>query len=596
MANNRFKVDNGLAVSGNAEFYQRIDAHANAHFNNDLFVVSGNLVVNGTLVYANVVVGLGGIRAIADQQDVGNTTNRFNVFGYRVQVDDTLVPLANGVPMGNTTRRFEVFANTINVADAISLPGGQSINSTIYTGTASNANTVGNLAANGIVVRTGDSTAVARIITTGTAGVTITNGNGVSGNPSIDITFQSGLFSNSSGVYVNATSIAVGTLPVTRGGTGGPDRATAINNLLPAQSPSVADYVLRTNGTDVSWVQAVGPTGFTGSRGFTGSAGATGGLGFTGSQGDRGFTGSAGTNGFWGSVGFTGSKGDIGFTGSQGDRGFTGSRGIDGYWGSVGFTGSRGAVGFTGSIGDLGYTGSSGYSGSQGYTGSQGDIGYTGSASTVIGFTGSGGFTGSRGFTGSASTVIGFTGSQGDTGFTGSASTVIGFTGSASTVIGYTGSAGSAGSIGFSGSASTVRGYTGSAGANGYTGSQGATGTFSGSYTGNMAITGAITATGDITAFFSDDRLKTKFGNIESALDKLLTLSGFIFEPNELAQSLGYEKKREVGVSAQEVEAVLPEAIASAPIDSKYMAVKYERLIPLVIEAIKELNDKIKVN
>ena len=112
-----------------------------------------------------------------------------------------------------------------------------------------------------------------------------------------------------------------------------------------------------------------------------------------------------------------------------------------------------------------------------------------------------------------------------------------------------------------------------------------------------MAITGSITATGDITAFFSDDRLKTKLGNIDSALDKLLALSGFIFEPNELAQSLGYEKKREVGVSAQEVEAVLPEAIATAPIDSKYMAVKYERLIPLIIEAIKELKievDKIK--
>ena len=109
-----------------------------------------------------------------------------------------------------------------------------------------------------------------------------------------------------------------------------------------------------------------------------------------------------------------------------------------------------------------------------------------------------------------------------------------------------------------------------------------------------MAITGSITATGDITAFFSDDRLKTKFGNIESALEKVLALNGFLFEPNELAQSLGYEKKKEVGVSAQQVEAVLPEAIATAPIDSKYMAVKYERLIPLLIEAIKQLNDKVE--
>jgi hypothetical protein len=43
-----------------------------------------------------------------------------------------------------------------------------------------------------------------------------------------------------------------------------------------------------------------------------------------------------------------------------------------------------------------------------------------------------------------------------------------------------------------------------------------------------------------------------------------------------------------VGVSAQEVNAIMPEVVAPAPIDNKYMTVKYERLIPLLIEAIKE--------
>jgi hypothetical protein len=109
-----------------------------------------------------------------------------------------------------------------------------------------------------------------------------------------------------------------------------------------------------------------------------------------------------------------------------------------------------------------------------------------------------------------------------------------------------------------------------------------------------LTINGAITATGDITAFFSDDRLKTKLGNIDSALDKLLSLNGFIFEPNELAQSLGYEKKQEVGVSAQQVQRVLPEAVSPAAINPKYLTVKYEKLIPLIIEAIKEL--KIEVD
>ena len=62
----------------------------------------------------------------------------------------------------------------------------------------------------------------------------------------------------------------------------------------------------------------------------------------------------------------------------------------------------------------------------------------------------------------------------------------------------------------------------------------------------------------------------------------------------EIAQALGYEAKREVGVSAQEVQAVQPEIIAPAPIDNQYLTVRYERLIPLLIEAIKELDIKIE--
>jgi hypothetical protein len=49
----------------------------------------------------------------------------------------------------------------------------------------------------------------------------------------------------------------------------------------------------------------------------------------------------------------------------------------------------------------------------------------------------------------------------------------------------------------------------------------------------------------------------------------------------------------EVGVSAQEVQRVLPEIIAAAPIDNQYLTVKYDKLVPLLIEAIKELKQEI---
>lgn len=188
----------------------------------------------------------------------------------------------------------------------------------------------------------------------------------------------------------------------------------------------------------------------------------------------------------------------------------------------------------------------------------------------------------------------GFTGSRGATGFTGSQ----GFTGPQG-VIGYTGSKGDPGTNGTNGATGFTGsiGFTGSQGVIGYTGSQGFTGsvgTFSGSYTGNMAITGNITATGDITAYFSDDRLKTKLANLDNALGKLLSLNGFIFEPNDTALNLGVEFKKDVGISAQEVQRVQPEIVVPAPISADYLTVKYEKLIPLIIEAIKELADIVK--
>jgi hypothetical protein len=104
---------------------------------------------------------------------------------------------------------------------------------------------------------------------------------------------------------------------------------------------------------------------------------------------------------------------------------------------------------------------------------------------------------------------------------------------------------------------------------------------------------GEIRATNNVIAFYSDDRLKTRLGNIEDALAKVKTLDTFYYEANELAQSMGYEPIRDVAVSAQQVQAIMPETVAPAPIDDKYLTVRYERLVPLLIAAIKELEAKV---
>jgi len=104
--------------------------------------------------------------------------------------------------------------------------------------------------------------------------------------------------------------------------------------------------------------------------------------------------------------------------------------------------------------------------------------------------------------------------------------------------------------------------------------------------------TGAFSCIDDITAFASSDRrLKTNIETIDSALDKVTQISGVKYNWNELAEGKDITK-RQVGVIAQEIKDVLPEAVTER--DNGYLAVQYERLVPLLIEAIKELKEEVQ--
>lgn len=111
---------------------------------------------------------------------------------------------------------------------------------------------------------------------------------------------------------------------------------------------------------------------------------------------------------------------------------------------------------------------------------------------------------------------------------------------------------------------------------------------------GDLVVTDFIKAGGDIIGLVSDERLKTNIKPIENALDKLEQLEGFTYNFNEIGEKLGFDPdKRHVGVSAQEVQNVLPEASAPAPKDNNYLTVKYDKLIPLLIESVKNLKNDI---
>jgi hypothetical protein len=119
---------------------------------------------------------------------------------------------------------------------------------------------------------------------------------------------------------------------------------------------------------------------------------------------------------------------------------------------------------------------------------------------------------------------------------------------------------------------------------------------------------GEIRATDNIIAYFSDKRLKDIISPITNPIDKIKQLSGILYRNNELAASLGYKDKSEqVGVIAQDVEKVMPQIVRLAPFDTEfvdgkevsisgknYKTVQYEKLIPLLIESIKELSREIE--
>lgn len=112
---------------------------------------------------------------------------------------------------------------------------------------------------------------------------------------------------------------------------------------------------------------------------------------------------------------------------------------------------------------------------------------------------------------------------------------------------------------------------------------------------GNSNIGGSIVAAGNITAFYSDERLKVHVGEIEDPLTKIGKLTAFYYHANKTAEALGYDPSiREIGLSAQEVQAIMPEAVAPAPADPNYLTIRYERLIPLLVEAIKELQAEVR--
>ena len=121
-------------------------------------------------------------------------------------------------------------------------------------------------------------------------------------------------------------------------------------------------------------------------------------------------------------------------------------------------------------------------------------------------------------------------------------------------------------------------------------------------------VNGDIGASGNVIAYYSDERLKNITEYIDNVLPILDKINVFKYNCNDLAESFGYDKsKKEIGLSAQEIQKYYPEIVSIAPFDAdydeetkqiisksgeNYLTLDYQRLVPVLLQAIKELNRK----
>lgn len=370
------------------------------------------------------------------------------------------------------------------------------------------------------------------------------------------------------------------------------------------------------NGEDI--VVSLSTTGDKGSVGQKGEQGIKGQQGVKGQQGDKGIKGDQGIKGDKGNIG---NKGDQGIKGIKGDKGNVGDKGGIGNKGDQGNKGDKGRKGgielrYAGEITSQSNPGAGQW---KKFANNSrlviSDTAYLNTGVSVADYLNNTVNTSSS--TAAFKGILVFTGAENNESniFSFKVSSVIQRSGyldlTGEYVSGTTPtvnqvmilqavSNGDKGDTGQKGQ----KGVDGSKGDPGIKGNKGSQGTFAagdqvkikrlGVNVDIPSNDGYIHAGGDICAYVSDERLKDFHGKVENALDKVCKLSGYYWTENETAKSLGLNNDRmQIGLRAQEVEEHFPELIEPAPIDNKYMTVKYERMVAVLIEAIKDLKKEI---
>lgn len=111
---------------------------------------------------------------------------------------------------------------------------------------------------------------------------------------------------------------------------------------------------------------------------------------------------------------------------------------------------------------------------------------------------------------------------------------------------------------------------------------------------GSLYVGGNVNVVGEITAYFSDARLKQDIQPISNAIDKIKAINGYTYKSNDLASELGVSNKDgQIGLLAQEVEVVMPELVTQSALEG-YKTIKYDKLVSVLVNAVKEQQQMIE--
>lgn len=384
---------------------------------------------------------------------------------------------------------------------------------------------------------------------------------------------------------------------------------------------------------------ATGPQGPTGpSGGPVGPTGPTGLAGPTGPAGPAGATGPAGANGATGPAGSTGAQGPTGSAGATGPAGATGAQGPQGQQGPTGAQGPQGPTGTQGPQGQQGPTGAQGPQGPQGPQGATGPVGcfnanivmksngttavcsqiYDNGTNIGIGTTTPANYlTVTRSGTGTIWQNTFVNSGVGDANLqilntnaasqykvfqAGTQAAPIGFIPSANEGVFFPTGTGVAGEgvVGFS------NGYEGTGVYGARFNDGGANTGWGGLFIDDLGYTGGLFNA-------SDKRLKTNIRKIENATDLILQIEGVNYEHKlDEYPNMGLGQGKQYGFIAQDLEAIIPELVADKLIDTEasakkdfgskdrvdtkelFKTVNYSALIPVLVEALKEQDARIK--